>query len=144
MRSVTIYQRGDALLLSAVSQTNDEFWVVEAPYLRVDAGAPDAAVGEAALEALEGSRAGIASPPPDTDLFAPMLELAGVPSYDAFVSGARCVDIQEESGRFTLIPMRNLGPSEGFDYIAGSDVVVDEPAAAELGAAVRHALVAAE
>jgi hypothetical protein len=74
-------------------------------------------VGQAVLVALEGSKEGISHPTQWKGRFDPILQLAHVPSWNAFVETTKCVQIELESDEVSFIPTRNLGARDGFEPI---------------------------
>ena len=138
MKSATLYLRSARFLIHCSSQTTNGVWVLTRPCIALDGGVSDSEVGAAALSALQASRRGVPHPRQDQwrGLFEPMLELAGVKSWKAFVTGAACLDLALEGETVTLTPMRNLGAANGFEPDASrSTTAKAEPEA--LGRAVR-------
>jgi len=45
----------------------------------------------------------------------PLLELAGVKSWTAFVQSSSCVELALDGDTVTLTPARNLGAADGFE-----------------------------
>jgi hypothetical protein len=62
----------------------------------------------------------------------PIYSLAGVKSWDAFATAAKCVGIALQDNSITFTPYRNLGAKEGFERIKGKDRSCP-PESAEIG-----------
>jgi hypothetical protein len=108
MRAATIYERKGRLYIHSSSQTTAGVWIINAPVLAVDKKDIDE-VGRALSECLAASRAGVPHPKSFTNLFGPVLSLAGVKSLSTFVKSARCVEVETSDGAtVTLIPTRNV------------------------------------
>jgi len=72
---------------------------------------------------------------------APLLEQAGVKSWETFMRKAQCLNLEASKDRLKLIPNRNLGTSEGFEPVL--DKAIDVPFTSspdQIGAALTEAL----
>ena len=56
---------------------------------------------------------------------APLLEQAGVKSWETFMRKAQCLNLEATEDRLKLIPNRNLGTTEGFEPML--DKAIDVP-----------------
>jgi hypothetical protein len=141
MQLASIYLRKQDILIHASSRTTAGVWIMAEPIARLDADCLDERLGEAARAALEGSCQGVPHPASWTGFFAPVLRLAKVRSWAAFVKGARLVCLEQEAGEIKLIPAGNIGPKEGFEDRPSAIAVIPQGASAgAIGAAVRDAL----
>jgi len=113
MKCATAYLRGGKVYLHADSQTKDGFWILAEPVLACDGG-DTAAIGQCVLEALRGSKHGVRTPDWRTDIANPLLQLAGIKSYNAFAKTTKSAGISFEDGHVRIIPSRNGGPRTGF------------------------------
>jgi len=141
MKRATAYKREDRIFLHASSRTTAGVWILTAPVL-----APDrddrAHLGSAVLHALEGSQEGIEHPTSWKGIIDPVLQLAGVKSWDAFAKSARCVEIKFGTNRVSFLPTKNLGAKDGFEPLSAQiKSSSSEPEA--LGAALLSAFKAA-
>jgi hypothetical protein len=97
-------------------------------------------VGRSIRECLAASREGVPHPKSFTNLFDPVLDLAGVKSLGTFVKSAKCVEVETSDGAVvTLIPTRNGGVDDGFaplpnksEVALGSDEALGSAAVAAL------------
>lgn len=117
MNAATIYERDGKVFIHASSKTTAGVWVLSAPVLEVQERDP-ADLGKAIRECLEASGEGVPHPKSFTNLFDPVLALAGVRSFNTFVKSAKCVEVEMDDGVVTLIPTRNEGVEEGFVPLA--------------------------
>lgn len=142
MKAATIYGRGGKTYVHSSSKTTAGVWVINAPVLVVEGGDPGE-LGKALRECLAASSEGVPHPKSFTNLSDPMLNLAGVKSYNTFAKSAKCVEVELHGETVTLIPTRNEGAEGGFVPISGkAQVAVSEDAA--LGSAAITALALAE
>src|SRR5260370_31531114 len=141
MKRATAYKRGDRIFLHASSKTTAGVWMLTPSVLAPDQGDP-AYLGRAILDALEGSEEGIAHPNSWRGIFDPLLQLAGVKSWDAFAKSARCVEIEFGTNRVSFLPTKNLGAKDGFEPLPAR-VESSSPEPEALGAALLSAFKAA-
>ena len=114
MKAATIYERKGQLYVHSSSKTTAGVWVIDAPVLAADKGNAGE-VGRAILECLAASREGVPHPTSFTNLFDPVLDLAGVKSFGTFVKSAKCVEVEtSDDSTVILIPTRNEGVDDGF------------------------------
>ena len=139
MKVATIYERKGKLYVHSSSKTTAGVWVFNAPVLAVDKEDADE-VGRSIRECLAASREGVPHPKSFTNLFDPVLDLAGVKSLGTFVKSAKCVEVETSDGAVvTLIPTRNGGVDDGFaplpnksEVALGSDEALGSAAVAAL------------
>lgn len=113
MKAATIYGRGSKIYVHSLSKTTAGLWIINTPVISVDGG-DFRALGRSLQKCLEASSECIPHPKSFTDLFEPMLDLAGVKSFNTFVKSAKCVEIELNGEMATLIPTRNEGADDGF------------------------------
>lgn len=142
MKAATIYERKGKLYVHSSSKTTAGVWVINPPVLAVEKEATGE-IGRAIRECLGASREGVPHPKSFTNLFDPVLDLAGVKSFGTFVKSAKCVEV-ETSGdaAVTLIPTRNEGVDDGFaplpnktEVALGSDKALGSAAVGALATA---------
>ena len=115
MKCATAYLRKGEVFLNSSSKTSVGAWVCTSPYLIVDSHDVEQ-LGRAVIEVINGSLDGIPHPTEFTSLTKPILEMAGVKSWGAFVKGAHCCEISESNDVITITPTINQGKN-GFDHI---------------------------
>jgi hypothetical protein len=137
MKRASAYQRKGYIVLFAVSDTTAGVGIAAAPVLRVEAdNVPE--LGRAVLAVLEGSRSNVPHPSRDgwREVAAPVLKMAGVKSWNTFAKAAKNVDIRFDTNRVSFIPIKNLGPKNGFVVLPTEKVRTSAPTETELGLAL--------
>ncbi|MBB3981764.1 hypothetical protein GGR44_001423 [Sphingobium fontiphilum] len=142
MKAATIYERKGKLYVHSSSKTTAGVWVINPPVLAVEKE-DKGEVGRAVRECLAASREGVPHPRSFTNLFDPVLDLAGVKSFGTFVNSAKCVEVETtDDAAVTLIPTRNEGVDDGFaplpnkmEAALGSDEALGSAAVAALAMA---------
>jgi hypothetical protein len=111
MRRATVYRRRKLIFVEASSKTEAGFWVASPPHLRLESDSSPEQVGEAVLEALTGSHAGLPTPNfrSGADPSRAVQQLAGVTSWDAFARDAVLVEIQHTRPQDSMV---RLTPTE--------------------------------
>ena len=117
MKVASVYKRSDGLYFHSASQTTAGVWVATAPFLKVSFKSTQAAKGDAVVEVLNASQAPVPHPTNWDDIFAPVLELANVESWEQFKDKTDCCGLRVEGELMSMIPHRSLGPDEGFEPI---------------------------
>ncbi len=140
MKKATVYQLRGKYLVHASSRTTDGVWIVWEPMLAVQANDAAGELGLAIEAALDGSRSGVPHPQDWKAVLAPLLALGGVRSWSAFCRSAACVEVEEEGGRVSLLPTRNLGAEGGFEPSLNSEVLTTRDDPERLGALALKAL----
>jgi hypothetical protein len=140
VKHITIDFRKGYFFLSPMAQTTAGIWMGTDPRQKLPAECTDAELGSAIRASLDRSKLGVPHPKVWTGLMQPLLELAGVNSWAAFVRGSSCVLVEEEDEKIVNIPTVNMGAAEGFTPNADRSVVVASGAdVADIGAAAREA-----
>ena len=116
MFSAKAYRRSGKWYFHAENKTTDGVWIASPPFLHSDGDSFH--LGSCAKCALAHSAEGVVHPTEWKHIFTPMLDLAGVKSWNIFARGAELVGIEMEGHTIKLTPHRNLGPKEGFDPVA--------------------------
>jgi hypothetical protein len=125
MKAATVYRRGGCIVVHSSSRTTSGFWIAAPPFLRLEeTDSQPLALGDAIMAALTGSNSPVPPPLSWRGLLKPLLEQACVKSWETFVKNAHSVEVLFENNQFTIIPNRNLGPSEGFEPIDEKSVIV--------------------
>ena len=140
MRLVIIFRRKQQYVIHADSRTTEGLWTLTPPCIALPEKSSDREIEQAIWTALEGSQTGSPHPRNWNELGNPLLDFVGVRTWSAFVKGASCLHVEEEGGRITLVPTRNLGPKEGFEEDLSRKVVLEGSARETLGASVRRLL----
>src|SRR5262249_11051520 len=115
MKAATVYKRGNYIYIHASSKTTAGVWIATAPFVQVESGASPFDLGRRVLDPLRGSQTQVPHPTKWSGLLAPLLEQAGVKSWETFIRTAQCLNLEAAEDRLKLIPNRNLGTSEGFE-----------------------------
>jgi len=140
MRGMVIVERRDgAFFLASYSKTVPGFWVMNGWVCRLEDGAPDETLGVAVDRGLESSKTDVEAPPRNVNSATPLLELAGVRSFAAYMQGALSVGITREGETVTIEPTRNEGPRGGFTSLPDRVQVMQQPSRGDLGKAIREA-----
>jgi hypothetical protein len=139
MKRATLYRRAGALLIHASSRTTAGAWVLEPPCLRIAEDASADELGAMVRAALAGSRSGIPLPQLGPSLFAPMLQLAGVKTWNTFAKSAHCAELEELDGIIHVVPCEAV-PKEGFQMVEEKTIRVPAGSNEELARACRTAL----
>lgn len=142
MKAATIYERKGKLYVHSSSKTTAGLWVINTPVLAVERDDIEE-VGRSIRECLTASREGVPHPASFANLFDPVLDLAGVKSFNTFVKSAKCVEIEaNDDTTVTLIPTRNDGAEDGFaplpsrvEAVLGSNFALGSAAVAALAIA---------
>lgn len=123
MKEATIYERKGMLYIYASSKTTVGVLMIDPPVFAIAKDNTNE-VGRTIRERLLASREGVPHPKVPTNLFAPVLNLAGVKSVAAFAKLAKCVHASTDDGvEVTLTPTRNGGSREGFVPLPDKAVV---------------------
>jgi hypothetical protein len=142
MKCATELKRRDGWYLHAISKTTIGVGMETPPRIKLDLKATEAALGEAVLEALSGSKVGVPHPSrEEMEEFLPMLDLAGVKTWAAFARHASNVQISADADWLIFEPWKNAGAKGGFIPFSGEKVRVraDAPTAA-IGEALKKAM----
>jgi hypothetical protein len=143
---VSLYQRGDRMLICPDDQTEAGFWIGTDRIAVLPADVSAAELGAAVHQALADSRNGV--PIPEVSgklpLDAPLWRALGVRSRRAFMNGTRLCSILRDGSVITISPTANGGTSgedRGWSDLAEQSTVLSDAAdASELGAAIHKAL----
>ncbi|SRR5712691_549403 len=120
MRQAAAFLRNGKVFLHPYSGTTAGFWIFSMPVLVLNEG--DENTGAQILLALSNSRENIPHPPTWTGLVDPLLNTAGVKSFNSFMKGAKCVDVSHDQKGVTFTPTTNGGPRKGFVALTGKGI----------------------
>lgn len=127
------------------SKVSAGFWVTNGHFSRVPESAEAIELGLAVNDALDASPGIVAYDNRTGSPFAPVLSALGLRSYGAFMKGTLSVDVStDDDDVLTLMPMRNMGPREGFHFGHDEARVIEDRSAASLGRAVKEMMTLAE
>jgi hypothetical protein len=137
-----VYERDSEWYIQPSSKTTTGLWIATPPLIQLNKHDPRPRKGEAVMEALNASRHGVPVPADNEDLVGPMLALAGVKSWSVFVKKAKCVGLELENNRLTLMPHRPMPRSKGaLEGIPEQALVLPADASPEeIGAALEEAM----
>ena len=116
MKAATAYLRGEKIFLHSSSKTTAGVWVLSMPVVVVEKGNLGD-IGRLILDSLNASQDNVPHPKSWTNIFDPVLQLAGIKSWNAFAKSAKCVEIESDGERIFVIPTKNKGADDGFDPI---------------------------
>ena len=140
MKQATAYKRKAQLFVHSSSRTTAGVWILGEPCIRLDEACSDLEFGTAVKAALDASSSDVPHPRSWAGLLDPLLKLAGVKSWSAFAKTASCVEIEEDGGKVSIIPTKNLGVRDGFQAERVRAATTHRDALAELGALMRQML----
>jgi hypothetical protein len=143
---VSVYQRGDRMLICADDQTVTGLWMGSDRIVTLATNVSASELGAAVRSALADSRTGLPTPDlrrkPPAD--APLWRAMGVRTRRAFMTGTLLCSILRDGSVITITPTANGGASgedRGWsDLPELSTVSSDAAEPGKLGAAVYHAL----
>lgn len=124
MKAAIAYQIGGKTILHASCMTTEGVWILCPPLLAVSSES-FSDVGDAVIQALDGSREHVPHPTSWEEIFSPLFKIAGVRSWRAFASSAKCVEIETSGNRVSFVPTINLGAKGGFLSIRAR--IIDSP-----------------
>lgn len=135
-KRASIYRRSKKYYIRAISETTAG---VRIGYGQVRTIVSKDELGAALLLALEESQVNVPHPHPRDwkTVVTPLLTASGVKTWSAFAKTAACVHAEEEAdGTITLVPLKNLGPKEGFEADTSRSISGRRNDVAELGVLV--------
>jgi hypothetical protein len=141
-----VYERQDVWYYQPSSLATTGLWFATPPLLTLSRHAPLREKGQTAVKTLKASQNGLPLPADTSAVVAPLLAEAGTPSWSAFVRTAKCVGLEMESGRLTIIPHRQIPRSKGsLEGIEGQEIVLSADAAVEtIGTSLEEAFARCE
>ncbi|HLN28312.1 MAG TPA: contact-dependent growth inhibition system immunity protein [Gemmataceae bacterium] len=93
-----------------------------------------------AFQALSKSRQGVPLPKPEDNLVVGILQMANVKSWSAFMRAAKCISLELEDGRLSIVPHSKLGSKGALESISEKTIVMPADASPEeIGAAMEEA-----
>lgn len=140
MSFASLYERRGTFYTTAQAKTVNWLHVISPPFVRLEANCDDEVLGKTLLEALAAWREEVPDPPINDDAFGPVLELAGLKSYQTFLHTAKYVRVKGDTNGIAMIPTRNGGIREGFHSLVEDALTIEEKEPKEVGIAARLAL----
>jgi hypothetical protein len=137
----SVYLRKGTLLIASSSQTPGRYglWIEAGPHVAASASSPPGEIAERLHEALTASRQDVPYPDDPKALEKPLLELAGVKSWRAFVGAATHCYVEQDDTALRIIPSDNDG--RGFVPRLADTIILDLNSRPEaLGTALLRAL----
>lgn len=127
MKKATAYLRNEMIFMHSLSETTAGVWILSEPVLTA-AKNNSVSIGKNVYAALNNSRSKVPHPTSWKGIFDPVLTLAGVKTYKAFMINCKCVEIEFDGRQVSFLPMKNLGSSGGFERlnIKSVQVSIDE------------------
>lgn len=117
MKAATVYKKVNRVYIHALSKTEAGVWIATSPFLYADARTSPYHLGQLVMEAFGGSQEQVPHPRNWGNLLSPLLEQAGVKTWNTFMRKAQCLNLEATEDRLKIIPNRNLGTTEGFEPI---------------------------
>jgi hypothetical protein len=142
MKIASVYEREEAWYFQPSSKTTNGLWVATPPVIRLAPQDSTQRKGEAAIEALGASRESIPIPANPSALVAPLLAMAKVRSWPAFMKRAKLTMLELDHGTLRIIPQKKLADPEGaLESLPEKTIELSEGAhPAEIGAALEEAM----
>lgn len=113
MQCATAYLRQKKIVLHSGAKTTDGVWIVWPPVLSSDP-VEGAELDARILQVLAASRTDVPHPISWAGLTDPLLQAAGVKTWNAFAQAAKCVEIETAGGGVSFLPTRNGDVRDGF------------------------------
>jgi len=140
MKMADIYERADAWYIQSSSRAITGLWVGTPPTVRIGRHEPRQRRYEAAFQALSESRQGVPLPKPEDNLVAEILHMANVKSWSAFMRSAKCISLELENGRLSIVPYCKQGSKGALGSIPEKVIELAADASPEeVGAAMEEA-----
>jgi hypothetical protein len=136
MQKAAAFLRKGRIFLHPYARTTLGFWIFSLPVYVADESDQD--VGGKLLAVLSNSAEGIPHPATWKGLTDPLLQAAGVRSFDSFTKFTRCLDITCDEDAVVLIPTKNGGPRDAFLHL-NDKAITCSPSESDLASAVRTA-----
>jgi|SRR5579875_785317 len=135
------YERNGEWYFQPSSMATTGLWIATPPLVQVNSYDSRQRKGEAALEVLNASQQGIPLPEDTRSVIVPLLTKAGARSWTEFVKKAKCVGLELEGDKLTLMPHRKFPRSkDALEGITEQAVVLAANASPEeVGAALEEA-----
>ncbi len=137
-----VYERDDKWYVGPLSRATTGLWIATPPLIQLHKRDSRQCKGQAAIEALNASQHGVPVPADNEDLVGPLLALAGVKSWAAFMSKAKYIGLELENDQVTVMPHRKLPrPKGALEGMPEKAIVLPADASAEeIGAALEEAM----
>ncbi len=106
--AVEIYERGDDWFFQPMSRATTGLWVATPPIICLKKQDSLVTKATAILDSLSQSSFDVPVPEASENLLAPLLEKSSIKSWNVFMKHAKCVGVDLEGGRLSMIPSRKL------------------------------------
>jgi hypothetical protein len=135
LRRARLYRRGAKVFLHALVPAPDGRFAGVGPFLRIDGDSPDSFLGETALQALGGSRAGARGADDPIAYRRQLVEMTGARTWSSFIGGTIVFEVEQDGEGVRIFATR----ARSFERAA---VVASVATAApiDVGAEIRRAL----
>jgi hypothetical protein len=146
MKMASIYQRKDDWFYQPSSQATTGLWIATTPVVRLNQQATPEDKWRTAAEMLDASQEGVPVPNDPNTLVIPLLRMAQVSTWAAFMKNAKCVVLELENNSLRVIPQRQLPrPKGAMEEMTEKAIVLPLDALPELlGAALQRGLALSE
>jgi hypothetical protein len=137
-----VYERNDDWYFQPSSQATTGLWIATPPVIRLKKQDSSQRKWEAVMEVLNASRQGVPVPADNENLVAPLLALAKVKSWAAFMKNGKCIGLELENGCLTIMPHRKFPrPKGALEGISEQAIVLSADASPEaIGSALEEAM----
>lgn len=140
MKCASIHLRSGYFYLASSSRTTTGLWIDTAPFLRLEEGVSDIALGEVILNALNASTHNVAPPHTWEEASAPLLRLAKVKSWRTFMKLNSYASLELDEFYLKIVPHRNLENGASIAIPEKTVVLPADCLAPVVGAVARNAL----
>ena len=142
MKMAMIYQRDEHWYFQPSSKTTNGMWIAASPLCTLDRRESCRRKCEVALQVLNSSRDSVPIPTDPKTLIAPLLNVANVRSWAAFMRAAKCISIELDGEQLSIIPQKKLSRPKGALESRPDDTIVVRVDASpeEIGAALEQAM----
>jgi hypothetical protein len=113
MRRATVHKYKGRYIISGLSRTTDGVYIGESPLVIPEGGVTSQQLGSVLVDALGTCREGVPHPTDWTPVMKSFLVAAGAKSWSEFGRSSTSILVQEDGGRFTVIPSRRDESGKG-------------------------------
>jgi hypothetical protein len=137
-----VYARNGEWYFQPSSMATTGLWIATPPLVQINSHDSRQRKGEAALEVLNASQQGIPLPQDTGSVIVPLLTKAGARSWTEFMKKAKCVGLELEGDKLTIMPHRKLPrPKGALEGMPEKAIVLSaDTSAEEIGAALEEAM----
>ena len=124
-----------------MGKTTTGGWISVEPYEKMPLDTTPTELAAHVRVALNQSREGVPHPTEWKERLRPMLQLAGVRTWGAFVRQVPSINVVEDEGSIIVEPLLNAGPRKGYSRAGKEPIRISATADDEdLGAAILQAI----